>query len=73
MKIKNVDVAINVNGKPYQTALTIQSLLKYSGNHIGKIFLILEKNQPKGFDKKILLSLLVGLDIDIYSKNIYGY
>jgi len=52
MKIKNVDVAINVYGKPYQTALTIQSLLKYSGNHIGKIFLILEKTNLKDLIKK---------------------
>ena len=74
MKIKNVDIAINVYGKPYQTALTIHSLLKYSGNHIGKIFLILERNQPKGFDKKILLTLLEGLDIKMYTPKIYnGY
>jgi len=74
MSQKKIDVAINVYGKPYQTALTIQSLLKYSGNHIGKIYLIIEKKQPKGFDKNILLHLLQEIEIITYIPNIFfGY
>ena len=38
-KIK-VDVAVNVYGKPYQTVLSILSLLKYSKNHINNIYII---------------------------------
>lgn len=34
-----IDVAINVLGKPYQTTLTLLSLLKHSGGHIDKIYL----------------------------------
>lgn len=41
-KIK-VDVAVNVYGKPYQTVLSILSLLKYSKNYIDKIYIITEK------------------------------
>ena len=33
-----VDVAVNVYGKPYQTVLSILSLLKYSKNHMLSIF-----------------------------------
>ena len=39
-KIK-VDVAVNVYGKPYQTVLSILSLLKYSKNHINNIYIII--------------------------------
>ncbi len=35
---KNVDVFINVFGKPYQTALALLSLLRWSGGRIDKIF-----------------------------------
>ena len=46
-----VDIAINIYGKPYQTAVTLFSLLKYSGKHIDKIYFIQEKKQP--YDVKI--------------------
>ena len=35
-----VDVAINVFGKPNQTALTLLSLLRHSGHHIARIFFV---------------------------------
>ena len=38
-----VDVILNVSGKPYQTILTIYSLIKFSKNSINKIFIIFEK------------------------------
>ena len=44
--MKNVDVIINVYGKPWQTICTLKTLMKYSGHHIDKIFLIKEKEQP---------------------------
>jgi hypothetical protein len=44
--MKNVDVIINVYGKPWQTLCTLKSLMKNSGQHIDKIFLIKENEQP---------------------------
>lgn len=44
--MKKVDVIINVYGKPWQTLCTLKSLMKHSSNHIDKIFLIKEKDQP---------------------------
>jgi hypothetical protein len=41
-----VDVIINVYGKPWQTICTLKSLIKHSGNHIDKIYLIEENQQP---------------------------
>lgn len=43
-----VDVAINYYGKPYQTMVTIGSLLEHCGHSIGTIFLIVEPRQPAG-------------------------
>lgn len=42
-----VDVAINVYGKPYQTAVTLLTLLKHSGQWINKIYFIEENKQPE--------------------------
>ena len=69
-KIK-VDVAVNVYGKPYQTVLSILSLLKYSKNHIDKIYIITEKNQPFGFEKSIIKELLNGLPVIFYTPKLY--
>ena len=54
----NVDVAINVYGKPYNTAVTLLSLLKHSGQHINKIYFIEELKQPENSDFTFLLDLL---------------
>jgi hypothetical protein len=43
---KSVDVCINVYGKPWQTLCTLKSLIKHSGHHIDKIYLIKEHTQP---------------------------
>jgi len=40
-----VDVIINVFGKPWQTLATLKTLLKHSGQHIDKIFMIKEVKQ----------------------------
>lgn len=53
-----VDVAINVYGKPYQTAVTLLTLLKHSGPWIDKIYFVEERRQPKGTDLKPLLRVL---------------
>lgn len=55
-----IDVVINVCGKPYQTALTLLSLMRHSGSHINKIYFIEEnlKAQKKSlFQKRIKLSV----------------
>ena len=41
-----VSVAINVIGKPIQTALTLLSLVRHCGRHIDKIYFIEENFQP---------------------------
>ena len=46
--MNKVDVIVNVYGKPWQTLCTLKSLLKVSGEHIDKIYLIEEKVQPYG-------------------------
>ncbi|WP_459696129.1 hypothetical protein [Acidisoma sp. C75] len=45
-----VDVAICVYGKPYQTAMTLASLLHHSGDRIDRIFLQIDPVQPHGID-----------------------
>ncbi|MEZ4737838.1 MAG: hypothetical protein R2818_00370 [Flavobacteriales bacterium] len=45
---QRVDVAINFYGKPAQTAVTLLSLLRHSGEHIARIHLTVEKRQPFG-------------------------
>jgi hypothetical protein len=52
---KIVDVAINVYGKPYQTLLTLKTLMLHSGRHIDKIYFILEKDQPYNADFNLVL------------------
>ncbi|MBE2290315.1 MAG: hypothetical protein IAE95_12225 [Chitinophagaceae bacterium] len=45
-KASVTDVVINVYGKPYNTAVTLYSLLKESGQWIDKIYFIEERKQP---------------------------
>lgn len=42
-----VDAAMNIFGKPCQTALSILSLLRHSGQHIGTLYALLETHRPK--------------------------
>jgi hypothetical protein len=46
-----VDVVVGAYGKPYQTTVSILSLLKHSGQHIGKVWLREEFSHP--FDDNI--------------------
>lgn len=45
-----VDVAIQVYGKPYQTAVTLESLARHSRPWINRIFFVEERRQPEPFD-----------------------
>ncbi len=56
-----VDCVINVCQKPFQTALTLYSLLKHSSQHIDRIFFIEENVQLAGYepaDHSLLLNEL---------------
>lgn len=50
MTENKVDVCINYFGKYWQTLVTLKSLLKYSGDHIDKIYFIEDLVQPEPFD-----------------------
>lgn len=56
--MQRVDVAINVYGKPRQTAVTLLSLLMHSGEHIGRIHFTLERRQPFGASFRSLIEHL---------------
>lgn len=45
-----VDVAINVYGKPWQTAAALLSLWEWSGGWIDRIWLVTERRQPRPLD-----------------------
>jgi hypothetical protein len=53
-----VDVAINVYGKPFQTAVTLLSLVKFSGDHLGKIYFVIEPKQPRDEKFQFIFDLL---------------
>jgi len=55
---EQVDVAVNVHGKPHQTAVTLLSLLEHSGAHIGRICFTLDGRQPHAADHTPLLKEL---------------
>ena len=52
--MKKIDVCLNVYGKPYQTIITLKSLLKHSSQHIDKIYLIEEEKQPNDYDFELI-------------------
>ena len=52
--IKKIDVCVNVFGKPYQTLITLKTLLNHSGYLIDKIYFIEEQEQPIDYDYKII-------------------
>ncbi len=61
---RKVDVGIMVFGKKYQTAVSLHTLYKYSKQHINKIYVTFEKEQPFGFDIEEFKQLLVGLPVE---------
>ena len=55
---EKIDVAINIFAKPYQTALSVLSLLKHSGRHVGNLWLQFE---PYGSQHDIVNPYAVAL------------
>jgi hypothetical protein len=68
---KNVDVAMSVYGKPYQTAVTLASLLEHSGAHIDKIYFQEEIEQPHGDDVSWILDYFSDRGIIRYRSEYY--
>lgn len=58
LREKSVDAVVNVYGKPYQTAVTLFSLLKHSGKWIDKIYFVEERKQPEGAEFRFILEAL---------------
>ncbi len=54
----SVDVAVVAYGKPYQTAVSLLTLLKHSGEWIDKIYFVEEKKQPESVDFKFITEKL---------------
>jgi len=52
---KTVDAAIQIYGKPYQTAATLYSLARHSERWISTVFVSLDRRQPEHFDFRALL------------------
>lgn len=71
--IKKVDVCINFYGKPYQTAVTVRTLWKHSQQHINKIYVIIEMDQPHNYHGggPLLQLLLKGLPIHYYTPKVF--
>jgi len=62
--MKQIDVAMMVYGKPYQTAVALHSLYKYSGHLINKIYVTFEKTQPFNSSTELVKELLQGLPVE---------
>ncbi|MCE6989336.1 hypothetical protein [Dyadobacter sp. CY323] len=56
----SVDVAVSAYGKPYQTAVTLLTLMKHSGQWIDKIYFVEEKKQPEIVSYKFLYKIFTG-------------
>ena len=69
--MEKIDVCITVFGKPYQTIVTLKSLLKYSASKIDKIYLIEEKNQPIDYDFNLIKNELGYENFERFIPNFY--
>lgn len=70
---KKVDVCLNVYGKPYQTIITLKTLLNHSRYLIDKIYLILESKQPVGFDIEFIKKEVNYENLIIFTPKHYLY
>ncbi len=61
---QKVDVGMMVFGKPYQTAISLHTLYQHSKQHIGKIYVTLEKKHVFNDETQLLKSLLKDLPIE---------
>jgi hypothetical protein len=66
-----IDVGMMVYGKPYQTAVSLHTLYKHSGQHINKIYVTFEKNQPFSNESELLIQLLEGLPVEYNTSKRY--
>ena len=67
--MKKIDVCVIYYGKPYQTIISILTLLKFSKQHIRKLYITVEKTQP--YDKfgdvyKVIKAISPLVEIDLY-------
>lgn len=65
-----VDVAINVYGKPYQTAVSLLSLIRHSGQHISKVYIIVERKQPHAINIDFLLQA-ISHEVEVYRPSVF--
>lgn len=71
---KEVDVAINVYGKPFQTLVTLKTLMACSGQHIDKIYFIQERQQPSwGADFDIVLKKFGNIELFVPEHFLFVY
>lgn len=63
---KKIDVCINVYGKPYQTLVTLKSLLNHSGHLIDKIYFIEERSQPEDYNYNFIKESLNYSNLERY-------
>jgi len=56
--MEKIDVCVNVLGKPYQTLITLKTLLMHSSDWIDKIYFIEESQQPIDYDFNFIQSNL---------------
>ncbi len=68
-----MDVAISVYGKPYQTAVTLASLLDVSGEHIDRIVFHEELQQPYGDPAHAVASCFPGRNLQHYRSRHWLY
>lgn len=69
--MKKIDVCINVFGKTYQTIVTLKTLLKYSGQHIDKIYFIEELEQKSDYNFDFIYKNLNYSDLIRYIPKYY--
>lgn len=61
-----VDVCVHVFGKPYQTLITLKSLIDTCGENIDKIYYIEEAKQPQDYDFQIIKNNLGYSNLERY-------
>lgn len=69
--MEKIDVCVNVFGKPYQTLITLKSLLQHSGKHIDKIYFIEEKIQAPDYNFDIIKNNLSYPKLERYIPKYY--
>lgn len=64
MMQKKVDVLINVFAKPYQTALSLLSLMRHSGHWIDRIWFVIDRPEGTAFTgRQFVLDMLPNIEL----------